>query len=190
MTTANKLTILRVLLIPVMVVILYIEKLKTMSVGIFDLNYQQFIFLLLFVLGSLTDFLDGYIARKYNQITTFGKFLDPIADKLIVFTALLYLMILTPDRIPLWSVLIILSREFIVTGVRLAAVGEGNVIAASNWGKYKTAMTMVSIIWILFNDFGLTPIIGNVLYYIAVALTIYSGLDYVIKNKESIFKNL
>ncbi|MFA5692040.1 MAG: CDP-diacylglycerol--glycerol-3-phosphate 3-phosphatidyltransferase [Acholeplasmataceae bacterium] len=190
MTTANKLTILRVILIPVMIVVIYIEKLNNLSVGFLNLNYAQFIFLILFLLGTLTDFLDGYIARKYNQITTFGKFLDPIADKLLVFVALLYLMLIDESRVPLWSVMIILTREFIVTGIRLIAVGDGNVIAASVWGKYKTAFSMIAIIWMLFNDFNLNPIYGNILYYIAVFLTLYSGLDYCFKNRKSIFKNI
>lgn len=190
MTTANKLTILRVLLIPIMLIVIYIDKLNNLSVGLFNLNYGQLIFLFLFILGTLTDFLDGYIARKYNQITTFGKFLDPIADKLLVFVALLYLMLLDESRVPLWSVMIILTREFIVTGIRLIAVGDGNVIAASIWGKYKTAFSMVAIIWMLFNDFGLSHIYGNILYYIAVFLTLYSGLDYIVKNRKSIFNNI
>lgn len=195
MTTANKLTLLRVFMIPLMVIVLYIEPLKVQT-QFLNMTISGIIFSVLFVLASLTDFLDGYIARKYNQITTFGKFLDPIADKVLVFTALLYLMLVMPDRVPLWSVMIIIVREFLVTGVRLLAVEKGTVIAASKWGKYKTSSTMVAIIILLFNDFGLANInpnfvwIGNVVYYIAVFFTIYSGWDYLYKNRQVVLESV
>src|SRR5690606_41580574 len=115
-----------------------------MSTAFINMSVGQIIFALIFVIASFTDFLDGYIARKYNQITTFGKFLDPIADKVLVFAALYYLMVLMPDRVAIWSVVIIMIREFAVTGVRLLAVERGHVIAASKLGKYKTATTMVA----------------------------------------------
>ncbi|VEU82580.1 CDP-diacylglycerol--glycerol-3-phosphate 3-phosphatidyltransferase [Acholeplasma hippikon] len=195
MTTANKLTLLRVFMIPLMVIVLYLEPLKVQT-EFLNMTWSTIIFSVLFVLASLTDFLDGYIARKYNQITTFGKFLDPIADKVLVFTALLHLMMVMPNRVPLWTVMIILVREFMVTGVRLLAVEKGTVIAASKWGKYKTASTMVAIIILLFNDFGLTSLnanlvwIGNIVYYIAVFFTIYSGWDYLYKNRQVILESV
>lgn len=189
MTTANKLTILRVLMIPIMIIFLYIKPLDEL-IGFLGLTINQFVFALLFVLASLTDLLDGYVARKYNQITTFGKFLDPIADKVLVLVALLYLMILSPSRVPIWAVMIVIMREFMVTGIRLLAVDKGSVIAASPYGKFKTASTMIALVIMLFNDFGLTPWIGNVIFYIAILFTLISGIDYLIKNKKVVFESI
>lgn len=195
MTTANKLTILRILLIPVMITVLYIDAL-VIDTAFLNMTVQQIIFAGLFILASLTDFLDGYIARKYNQITTFGKFLDPIADKVLVFTALLYLMVQMPDRVAIWGVMVIIVREFLVTGVRLIAVEQGKVIAASHLGKYKTLTTMLAIIMFLFNDFGLTLIhpnlvwVTNIVYYIAIFFTVWSGFDYLYKNREIILESV
>lgn len=195
MTTANKLTLLRILCIPVMIIILYIDALK-IDTGFLNMNVQQVIFASLFVFASFTDFLDGYIARKYQQITTFGKFLDPIADKVLVFTALLYLMTIMPSRVALWGVVIIMIREFLVTGVRLIAVEHGQVIAASHLGKYKTITTMLAIIMFLFNDFGLTLIhanlawVANGIYYLAILFTVWSGFDYLYKNRKIIFESM
>lgn len=195
MTTANKLTILRVIMIPLMVVVLYIKPLEV-ETSFLNMSIAQIIFAVLFVLASATDFLDGYIARKYNQITTFGKFLDPIADKVLVFAALLYLMLIMPDRVALWTVILIIIREFLVTGVRLLAVEKGTVIAASKWGKYKTFTTMAAIIILLFSDFGLTSInsnlhwIGTGIYYLAVFFTVFSGWDYLYKNREVILESI
>lgn len=195
MTTANKLTILRILLIPVMISVLYIDAL-VIDTQFLNMTVQQIIFAGLFILASLTDFLDGYIARKYNQITTFGKFLDPIADKVLVFTALLYLMVQMPDRVAIWGVMVIIVREFLVTGVRLIAVEHGKVIAASHLGKYKTLTTMLAIIMFLFNDFGLTLIhpnlvwVTNIVYYIAIFFTVWSGFDYLYKNREIILESV
>ena len=138
MTTANKLTISRFLIIPVMLVIIMIEPLKA-DIGFFNLSIGGFIFAILFVIGTLTDFLDGQIARRFNQITTFGKFLDPIADKVLVLTAMLYLMVTMTSRVPIWAVAIVITREFIVTTIRLMAIEKGEVIAASIYGKIKTA---------------------------------------------------
>jgi len=195
MTTANKLTILRILLIPVMIIILYIDALK-INTPFLNMNVQQIIFAGLFLVASLTDFLDGYIARKYNQITTFGKFLDPIADKVLVFAALLYLMVQMPERVAIWGVMVIIVREFLVTGVRLIAVEHNHVIAASNLGKYKTSTTMIAIIMFLFNDFGLTMIhpqlawITNIIYYLAIFFTVWSGFDYLYKNRKIILESV
>lgn len=195
MTTANKLTLLRILCIPVMIIILYIDALK-IDTGFLNMNVQQIIFASLFVFASFTDFLDGYIARKYQQITTFGKFLDPIADKVLVFTALLYLMTSMPSRVALWGVVIIMIREFLVTGVRLIAVEHGQVIAASHLGKYKTITTMLAIMMFLFSDFGLTLIhqnlewVANSMYYLAILFTVWSGFDYLYKNRKIIFESM
>ena len=174
MNIPNKLTVLRVLLIPVMLVVYYQDDAPN------TLNTMSYIVAALFILASLTDYFDGYLARKRNLITTFGKFLDPLADKLLVMFALL--MLLDMGFIPMWVVLIILAREFIVTGIRLVAVNEGNVIAASQLGKYKTAMTMFGIILLLFH----IELYGLILLYIGVLLTVISGIDYFVKNSKSI----
>jgi CDP-diacylglycerol--glycerol-3-phosphate 3-phosphatidyltransferase len=189
MTTANKLTLSRVFLIPIMVIVIYIEALKKPS-GLLGLEIDRLIFASLFIIASLTDFLDGYIARKYNQITTFGKFLDPIADKVLVMVAFLYLMLLMPDRVPLWAVMIVIIREFTVTGVRLIAIEKGKVIAASPFGKAKTASTMVALILMLFNDFGFSLWIADIIFWFAIAMTLISGFDYVFKNRHIILESM
>lgn len=189
MTLANKLTVSRMAIIPVMVLVMTFRSLSVRS-GVFALSIGELIFAILFVLASLTDFLDGYIARSRNQITTFGKFLDPLADKILVVTALLYLMVSEPSRVPVYAVLLIIVREFVVTGIRLLAVGDGKVIAASKLGKAKTATTMVALILMLFDDFGMPEMIGNVIFAIAVILTVWSGIDYFIKNKALIFESM
>ena len=189
MTTANKLTLFRVLIIPIMIAILYIEPLKTSS-GFFGLSWSGLWFAVLFVIAGFTDLLDGFVARRYNQITTFGKFLDPIADKILVITALLYLLTIMPLRVTIWAVMIIIVREFLVTGVRLLAIERGVVISASPYGKLKTASTMFALFVLLFNDFGLTPWFGNIAFYIAVILTVLSGIDYLVKNRQMILVSI
>jgi CDP-diacylglycerol--glycerol-3-phosphate 3-phosphatidyltransferase len=157
-----------------------------MSSTIFD-----YMLMPIFVVASLTDFLDGYIARKNNLVTVFGKFIDPLADKLIVMAALLILV--DAGIIYMWIPVVILSREFIVTGIRLVAVGEGNVIAASNLGKYKTASTMVALVVLLglpYVPYESVKIVGQVILYIGVVLTIVSGLDYFNKNKTVITSSM
>lgn len=189
MNLPNKLTMLRMVLIPVMIVFyLLLDKIGTITFIIMGI---------IFVIASLTDYLDGYIARKRNIVTTFGKFMDPLADKLLVMTALLILAdvyakgLVTGLWMPFWAPIVILAREFIVTSIRLVAVGEGNIIAASKLGKAKTALTMVSIIWYLFlvplNLSIIISSIGVVLMAGSVALTLYSGFDYVWKNRKIIF---
>lgn len=189
MTTANKLTLLRVLMIPVMILFMYIQSLQK-PIGFFNMSIAQFVIASLFVLASFTDFLDGYIARKYQQITTFGKFLDPIADKVLVMVALLYLMLMMPLRVPLWAVMIVIIREFMVTGVRLLAIEKGTVLAASIYGKIKTATTMFALIVLLFNDFGLSMWIGDILFYVAIFFTLMSGIDYLYKNRNIILESI
>lgn len=189
MTTANKITVLRILLIPIMIIVVAIPQLR-IETNFFGLYLDRLIFAAIFIFAAGTDFVDGYIARKYNQITTFGKFLDPIADKILVFTALLYLMTIDSSRVPLWTVVLILVREFAVTGIRLLAVEKQAVIAASFWGKLKTMTTMIAIIVLLFNDFNLPHIIGDILYYSAVAITLISGIDYFIKNRKVVLESL
>lgn len=188
MTLANKITILRFLLIPVMIIFIYLDLGEIMFITSIALN--QLIFAIVFVIAAFTDFLDGHIARKYNQITTFGKFLDPIADKVLVITAALYLLQLNASRVTVWAVMIIIFREFVVSAVRMLASDKGVVIAASIYGKAKTFVTLIALTWLLFNDFGLPTIIGDILWYAAVVLTFLSGLDYVIKNKKIVFESI
>ncbi|HHW79582.1 MAG TPA: CDP-diacylglycerol--glycerol-3-phosphate 3-phosphatidyltransferase [Acholeplasmataceae bacterium] len=185
MTSANKVTLTRMALIPVMIVFMSID-IKTINWFNTTIDLSKLIAAIIFVIAAFTDFLDGYLARKNNEITTFGKFLDPIADKVLVIAAMLFLI----NRVHLWAVMIVIFREFAVTGLRLLAVDKGNVIAASPYGKIKTAATMLALIIMLFNDFGLTPIIADVIWYIAVFFTALSGFDYIYKNRKIIFESI
>lgn len=188
MTLPNKITLMRLLLIPVMIVFMTIPNKNTINILDFQIGVNQFIAAIIFAVAAFTDFLDGYLARKYNQITTFGKFLDPIADKVLVIAAMIYLV--STSRVLVWPVVIVIFREFIVTGVRLIAVERGNVIAASPYGKIKTGATMVALLIMLFNDFGLSLIVGDIVWYIAILFTLISGLDYVMKNRKIIFESM
>ncbi len=182
MNLPNKLSMFRVVLVPVLVVFYYLYV---------ELNNDLWAYFLapIFIVASLTDFLDGYIARKNNLVTVFGKFIDPLADKLIVMAALIVLNAL--GHIPIWVTIVILSREFIVTGIRLVAVGEGKVIAASNLGKYKTASTMVGLVlMLLFPYIEVLAEVGIWIVYVGTVLTVVSGVDYFIKNKEIIMKSI
>ena len=172
MNLPNKLTILRVILIPFFLVALMVDAIP----------YGKWIAVGIFVIASFTDMLDGKIARKYNLITNFGKFMDPLADKLLVCSAMIALIEL--DRIPAWVVIIIIAREFIISGFRLVASDNGVVIAAGWWGKVKTVVQMVMIIFIMC-DFGgkVVGIVEDVLIYAALALTVISLIDYLVKNK-------
>ena len=172
MNLPNKLTILRVILIPFFVFFL---------ISPFFDGYGNYIALAIFIIASLTDMADGKIARKYNLVTNFGKFMDPLADKLLVCSAMICLVDL--KLIPVWVVLIIIAREFIISGFRLVASDNGIVIAASYWGKFKTTFQMIMIILLILNiDYPYSNIINMVIMYIALALTIISLLDYIIKN--------
>ena len=193
MNLANKLTIFRIILVPVMALIPYLN-LKGDFLGL-PLTY--FFMELIFIVASITDKLDGYIARSRNQVTTFGKFLDPLADKILVLTAMVLLVEL--GKIPAWIPIIVLAREFIVSGYRLVAVEKGGqVIAASIWGKLKTVTQMIAIILVMFdkNSFwdcfkgGLTGadyvinLISTILLVISVVATIFSGADYLKSGKD------
>lgn len=173
MNLPNKLTILRMIMIPFFLVALMVE----------DIPGGKWIALALFVIASLTDMLDGKIARKYNLITNFGKFMDPLADKLLVCSAMIALIDI--GRIPAWVVIIIIAREFIISGFRLVASDNGIVIAAGWWGKIKTVVQMIMVI-VLICDFGgdVFCIIENILIYAALALTVISLVDYLMKNKD------
>ena len=170
MNTANKLTLLRVLLIPVFLVVLYLQ-----------FPFHMYYALAVFILASATDFVDGYIARHYNMITDFGKFMDPLADKMLVMAALLWFVEM--NRFPAWALLIVVVREFAVTGLRLIAVERGRVIAAAWSGKIKTASTMVCIcIMLVFHNLTLDVVCVAII----LATTIYSGIEYFVKNKDVI----
>lgn len=175
MNLANKLTLLRVVLVPIFMAFLLVEN-----------TACQVIALLVFAIASLTDMLDGKIARKYNQITTFGKFADPLADKMLTTAA--FLVFMQRGIVDSWAIMLILVREFAVSGVRLAAVGEGSVIAASFFGKFKTVAQMAAIIItiILTNipvlEQSVSYTVSAALIWISVVFTVLSGVDYLIKN--------
>lgn len=169
MNTPNKLTLLRVLLVPVFMVFMLYD----------FVPYARLVGAVIFVLASLTDWLDGYLARKNGLVTNFGKIMDPLADKMLVTAALLCLT--AEGTASSWISIIILSREFIVSGVRIAAAAEGNVIAASWWGKIKTVWQMISIIIALV--FG-GSVFVSVCLWIAALLTVISGIDYLVKNAK------
>ena len=171
MNLPNKLTVLRVIMIPFFVVALMLE-------GGANQMYR-YIAAAIFVIASFTDFLDGNIARKYNLVTNFGKFMDPLADKLLVCSALICLIEL--GQLPAWMVLIIISREFIISGFRLVASDNGVVIAASYWGKWKTVFQMISVILLILNIEALSTV-TNIALWIALGLTVISLVDYIVKN--------
>ena len=173
MNLPNKLTILRVILIPFFVVF-----------TLFDITgaADKWIALVIFCVASLTDMLDGKIARKYNLVTNFGKFMDPLADKLLVCTALICLT--SMNRLNVIVVLVIIAREFIISGFRLVASDNGIVIAASYWGKFKTVSQMALIIVLIMDLGGVWNVVGTVLTWVALLLTVVSLIDYIAKNKQ------
>lgn len=198
MNLANKLTIFRIILVPVMMLI----SVFNLQGELWGIPLTYLIMDLIFILASITDKLDGYIARSRNQITTFGKFLDPIADKILVIVAMLILV--EADKIPYWIPAIVVIREFIVSGYRLVAVQKnGNVIAASIWGKIKTATQMVGLTLAFIDknsfgaifttsnltgfDFALNLVVTSILG-ISVIATIISGIDY-LKGSKELFKD-
>ena len=176
MNLPNKLTIFRVILIPFFVVLLLFE----------ITDYDKWIALAIFVIASLTDFLDGHIARKYNLVTNFGKFMDPLADKLLVCSAMICLVELA--RIPAWVVIIIIAREFIISGFRLVASDNGVVIAASYWGKFKTVFQML-MICLMIADLEPLTLVTQIIMWVALALTVVSLVDYLMKNKSVMKEN-
>lgn len=184
MNLPNKLTILRTILIPFFLVAMLWDAVP----------YGNWVALVIFAAASLTDMLDGKIARKYNLVTDFGKFMDPLADKLLVCSAMIAFVEI--GRIPCWIVIVIIAREFIISGFRLVAADNGIVIAAGIWGKIKTAEQMI-LICVLLADFGSVfsgavfeiHIIENILIYAALILTLISLFDYLIHNKGILAEN-
>ena len=190
---ANKLTIFRIILVPIMAIIPYLK----LQGDFFGMPLMYFLMELIFIVASITDKLDGYIARSRNQVTTFGKFLDPLADKILVLTAMVLLVEL--GKIPAWIPVIVLAREFLVSGYRLIAVEKsGNVIAASIWGKLKTVTQMLGLIIALIdvNSFGkyldgslsginlIINIASTTMLLISVIATIFSGWEYIKNGKD------
>lgn len=174
MNIANKLTVLRLVCIPFFIWSMYQFENYTVATVIF-------------IFASVTDCLDGYLARRLNLITTFGKFADPLADKILVLSALI--LMVEKLQVPAYLIVIIICREFAVTGLRILLVEQGEVLAADWLGKFKTATQMIAIMFILMQDFGLKLSIGYIFLWISVILTVYSGIDYFYRSKN-IFKNL
>ncbi|MDU7884972.1 MAG: CDP-diacylglycerol--glycerol-3-phosphate 3-phosphatidyltransferase [Clostridium perfringens] len=192
MNLANKLTLIRIILVPIFLVFIAYQ----------GLPYGSVIATLIFIIASVTDQLDGYIARSRNQVTNFGKFMDPLADKLLVTAALISLVEL--QLVPAWAAIVIIAREFAVSGLRTIAASEGLVIAASWWGKIKTVIQIIAIVLLLLqvniiNSPGIKELVAgsdflrnffiyvpDIFLYLAVAITIISGVDYFRKNKNVI----
>lgn len=168
MNTANKLTLLRVVMIPVFMAALYVE-----------FPFHMIVALTVFILASVTDFIDGYIARNFNQITDFGKFMDPLADKLLVTSAMLWFV--EVGQMSAWALLIVIAREFAVSGLRMVAAPKGVVIAAGWSGKIKTASTMVCICLMLL---PIPEILNTICVVVILVTTVWSGIEYFVKNKS------
>lgn len=174
MNLANRITIIRVMMIPIFMIILFS-----------DLKNSNYIAAAIFAVASFTDSLDGYIARSRNLVTTFGKFIDPLADKLLVSAALISLVQM--DKIPSWIVVIIIAREFTITGFRTIAASEGITIAASPLGKIKTITQLIAIISLLLNNFPFRLIgfpFDIIMIYVSLLFTVLSGVDYLFRNKH------
>ena len=211
MTLPNKLTMFRIILIPVMIVIYYIPYFRETlviegEIGFYyGINLSMFINFFVFFVASITDFFDGYIARKKGLVTTFGKFADPLADKMLVFTAMVIFMLdnrpvaswakdlpnFIQNMMPLWAFIIILLREFAVSGIRMMAASKGKVIPAAKMGKYKTATTMLALLFMFFAHTCIAvDVIGRSLMAIALVLTVVSGIEYFINSKDIILESV
>ena len=173
MNLPNKLTMFRVFMIPFFVIFMLVN-----VTG----EYDKYIAVAIFIIASLTDMLDGKIARKYNLVTNFGKFMDPLADKLLVCSAMICFIEL--DKLPAWIVIIIIGREFIISGFRLIAAENGIVIAANYWGKFKTVSQMIMIILLLIDLGGAFDILEQIFIWLSVALTIISLITYIWQNRS------
>ena len=174
MNLANKITLARVLLIPIFMIVLFS-----------NFTYSNYIAALIFTIAAATDALDGYIARSRDQITTFGKFIDPLADKLLVSTALISMIQL--GKVPAWIVVVITAREFTITGFRIIAASEGITIAASSLGKIKTISQLIAIIALLIDNYPFRLInfpFDTIMLYLSMIFTVISGIDYIYKNKH------
>lgn len=173
MNTPNKLTVARMILVPFLVVFLLTG---------WGGEANRWICLAIFAAASVTDWFDGHLARKYNLITNFGKFMDPLADKLLVCSAMICMIEL--DKLPAWVVIIIIGREFIISGFRLIAAENGIVIAANYWGKFKTVSQMIMIILLMLDFGGIFTVLTQIFIWLSVALTIISLLTYIMQNRK------
>ncbi|MFD2116760.1 CDP-diacylglycerol--glycerol-3-phosphate 3-phosphatidyltransferase [Paenibacillus yanchengensis] len=188
MNLANKITIARIFLVPVIMFFLLMRlDFGSLVFADFSITYNQIIAVLIFIIAASTDALDGYIARKNQLVTNLGKLLDPLADKLLVAAVLISLVQM--DKLNAFIAIIIISREFAITGLRQIALLEGKVMAASKWGKWKTGVQITMIIVLLLNNFPFVLIdfpFDVIMSWIAAIITVYSGIDYFIKNKHLI----
>ena len=173
MNTPNKLTVARMILVPFHVVFLLTG---------WGGEANRWICLAILVAASVTDWFDGHLARKYNLITNFGKFMDPLADKLLVCSAMICMI--EVDKLPAWVVIIIIGREFIISGFRLLAAENGIVIAANYWGKFKTVSQMIMIILLMLDFGGVFAVLTQIFIWLSVALTIISLLTYIMQNRK------
>lgn len=188
MNLANRITLARIFLVPVIMFFLLVRlNLPPIVISDFTITFNQIIAALIFIIAAATDGLDGYIARKRKMVSNLGKLLDPLADKLLVAAVLISLV--SMDRLDAWIAIVIISREFAVTGLRQVALLEGKVMAASKWGKWKTGVQITAIIAIMLNNFPFAFInfpFDVFASWAAAIITIYSGIDYFVKNKEVI----
>ncbi len=188
----NKITVSRILLIPIFMLFMLVDfNFGTVNLLNTDIETSHIIGGLIFIIASITDWLDGYIARKYELITNMGKFLDPLADKLLVSAAFIILVEL--GSAPSWIIIVIISREFAVTGLRLILAGGGEVVAANQLGKIKTVTQIIAIISLLFNNIYFESIgvpFGTIMLYIALFFTVWSGVDYFYKNRRVLLESM
>ncbi|TFE19810.1 CDP-diacylglycerol--glycerol-3-phosphate 3-phosphatidyltransferase [Cohnella luojiensis] len=188
MNLANRITLVRIFLVPIMTIFLLVRlDVEPLTIGSYSISYNQVFALILFIIAASTDGLDGYIARKRKIVTNLGKLLDPLADKLLMAAVLIALVEM--GKLGAWVAIVIISREWAVTGLRQVALLEGAVLAASKWGKWKTAVQITMIIVLLLNNFPFNFIdlrIDLVVVWAAVLITVYSGIDYFVKNKNLI----
>jgi len=188
MNLANKITLVRIFLVPIIMFFLLIQDLfPAISLYNFSITYNQIVAALIFIIAASTDSLDGYLARKNKQVTNLGKLLDPLADKLLMTAVLVSLVEM--NKLDAWIVIVIISREWAVTGLRQIALLEGHIIAASAWGKVKTGVQIAAVIALLINNFPFAFIgipMDVILAWVAAIITLYSGVDYFLKNKHVI----
>ena len=175
MNTPNKLTVARMIMVPFFVLFILTG---------WGGEANRYICLVIFAAASITDWFDGKLARKYNLVTNFGKFMDPLADKLLVCSALICMIEL--DRLPAWMVIVVIAREFIISGFRLIAAENGVVIAANYWGKFNTASQIVMIILLILNFCGIFEFLTNIFIWLSLALTVISLITYIVQNKNVI----